>query len=65
MTVGETELGMALRHVAEQEERIARQERLVERLRNVGAPLEDATDLLKLMEAVLKNMEAHVSRISD
>jgi hypothetical protein len=64
MTVGETELGMALRHLAEQEDRIARQERLVDRLRNVGAPLEAATDLLSLMEILLKDMEARVSRIS-
>jgi hypothetical protein len=48
MTAGETELEMAVRHVAEQENRIARQEVLIERLRKVGAPLDDALALLAL-----------------
>ena len=46
MTVGETELQMATRHVAEQEERIVKREALIGRLRKVGAPLADALNML-------------------
>jgi hypothetical protein len=41
MRAGETELQMCIRHVAEQEARIARQEILIERLRKIGSPLLD------------------------
>jgi hypothetical protein len=62
----ETELEMAVRHVAEQEERIARQEGLVERLQEIGAPLlDDARDLLAMMRGLLETMRAHVTRLSD
>jgi hypothetical protein len=65
MAMGETELGMAVRHVAEQKERIGRQEALVERLRTVGAPLADAIELLGTMHDILKTMRAHVARLSN
>jgi hypothetical protein len=64
MTAGETELEMAVRHVAEQEERIARQHLLIERLRKVGVPLEAARDLLGAMQDLLETMRAHVARLS-
>ena len=51
MRAGETEQQMAVRHVAEQEKRIAQQEALIERLRKVGAPSDDALGLL----ATIKN----------
>ena len=65
MTAGETELEMAGRHVAEQEERIARQEVLIEHLRNVGVPSDDALGLLGSMHNLLEVMRAHVARLSN
>jgi hypothetical protein len=47
MRAGETALQMCIRHVAEQEARIARQEVLIERLRESrSAILDDAISLL-------------------
>ena len=63
MAAGETELEMAIRHVAEQEKRIARQEALIERLRRAGAPLDDALHLLFTMPEFLETMRAHVARL--
>lgn len=65
MAAGETELEMELRHVAEQEKRIARQEVLIERLRKVGLPLDDALRLLGSMQDLLKTMRAHLARLSN
>jgi hypothetical protein len=65
MTAGETELEMAVRHVAEQEERITRQEAVIERLRKVGAPLDTARALLTSMQDLLETMRAHVARLSN
>ena len=65
MRVGETELAMEVRHIAEQEERIARQEALIERLRVVGAPTDDALGLLRDMHSLLETMRVHVKRISN
>ena len=56
MRAGETELQMCVRHVAEQETRIARQEALIERLRTVGAPVDDAFRLLAEMHDLLNSM---------
>ena len=39
-------LEMAVRHVAEREQRIARQEARIERLREVGVPLDRSLGLL-------------------
>jgi hypothetical protein len=63
MPAGETELEVAIRHVAEQEERIARQEAIVERLRQVGAPPDIALGLLASMKDILETMRAHVARL--
>ena len=63
MRAGETELQMCVRHVAEQETRIARQEALIERLRKVGVPLDDALGLLASMQNMLETMRAHVARL--
>ena len=65
MTAGETELAMAVRHVAEQEKRIVRQEVLIERLRKVGALPDAAIELLDQMQDLLETMRAHVARISN
>lgn len=63
MTAGETEWQMASRHVAEQEERIVRQEALIERLRKAGVPLDAALRLLAEMRELLAQMRAHVARL--
>jgi hypothetical protein len=64
MREGETELQMCIRHVAEQETRIARQEVLIERLRESRSPiLDDALRLLALMLDALETMRAHVARL--
>jgi len=64
MRAGETELQMCVRHVAEQEIRIARQEALVERLRKSrSVVLNDALRLLASMEDLLETMHAHVARL--
>jgi hypothetical protein len=65
MRTGETELEMTVRHVAEQEARIARQEALIERLRKVGAPLDAALGLRREMQDLLGTMRDHVARISN
>ena len=56
---------MAVRHVAEQEKRIARQEVLVELLRIYGVPLDNALGLLDIMQYLLESMRDHVKRISN
>ena len=65
VTPGETELEMAVRHVAEQEARITRQELLIEHLREVGAPFADALRFLDSMREFLEAMRAHVARLSN
>ena len=65
MRAGETELQTCVRHVAEQEARIARQDVLVERLRESGSRLlDDALQLLAEMHGLLEKMHEHVARLS-
>ncbi len=70
MRAGETELQMCVRHVAEQENRVARQDVLVERLRENGSRpkngsrlLDDALRLLAEMHHLLATMREHVARL--
>jgi hypothetical protein len=66
MRAGETPLQMCIRHVAEQEARIARQEALIERLReSQSVVLNDALRLLALMQDYLVTMREHVTRFSN
>jgi hypothetical protein len=66
MRAGETELQMCVRHVAEQETRIARQEALIERLRESRSVLlDDALQLLARMQDLLATMHEHVARIAN
>ena len=66
MRAGETELQLCTRHVAEQEARIARQDVLVERLRESGSRLlDDALQLLAEMHTFLDAMRDHVARLSN
>jgi hypothetical protein len=65
MRAGETALQMRVRHVTEQEARIARQEILIERLRKIGSPLlDDALRLLDAMQELLESMREHAARLS-
>jgi hypothetical protein len=65
MRAGETELQMCVRHVAEQENRIARQDILVERLRESESPLLDGSlQLLAEMYVLLERMHEHAARLS-
>ena len=64
MAASETELEMGGRHVAEQGDRIARQEALIEHLREIGLPTDDAFFLLRDMRTLLETMCDHVKRIS-
>jgi hypothetical protein len=64
MMPGETELQMCVRHVAEQEERIARQDILVERLRELGTPiLGNALRLLAAMRDLRDTMRDHAAEV--
>jgi len=64
MRAGKTQLQMCIRHVAEQEERIARQDALVERLRESRSSiLDDALRLLAAMHDFLETMRAHLARL--
>ena len=66
MTVGETELQMCVRHVAEQKIRIVRQQALIKRLRDSQSGLlDEALGLLDRMQLLLEDMRAHVARISN
>jgi hypothetical protein len=65
MRAGETELEMEVRHVAEQEGSIARQEALIERLRKAGMPLDAALELLASMRDLLGVMRTHLARLSN
>ena len=59
MRAGETELQMCVRHVAEQEDRIARQDILVERLRGSrSALLDDALRFLTEMDGLYQVSES-------
>jgi hypothetical protein len=56
---------MCLRHVAEQEARIARQETLVESLRaSRSGLLNEALQLLAEMHDLLQTMRDHVTRLA-
>ena len=64
MRADETELQMCVRHVAEQEDRVARQDVRVERLRESRSPiLDDALQLLAEMRDLLEKMHEHVVRL--
>jgi hypothetical protein len=56
---GETDLGMAGRHVAKAREIVANQRRRIEKLRAVGASTFDAEQTLRIFEANLRLFEEH------
>lgn len=66
MKAGETALQMCIRHVAEQESRITRQEALIKRLQQSrSALLDDAVQLLASMHGFLETMREHVARLQN
>lgn len=65
MRVAETALEMEVRHVAEQERRIARQKVLIEHLREIGVPLNDALNLLGSMQYSLETMREHLATLQN
>jgi len=65
MAVIETALEMCVRHVVEQEDRIIRQEALIERLRKARLPLDAALQMLREMRVLLEEMRSHVTRLSN
>jgi hypothetical protein len=64
MNPRETERQMAVRHVAEQEERIIQQEALIQRRREGGAIVDSSLALLDEMKDLLERMRAHVAQLS-
>jgi hypothetical protein len=57
---------MCVRHVAEQEDRLARQDVLVERLRERRGPkLDDSLQPMAEMRRLLEAMHAHVVRLQN
>jgi hypothetical protein len=64
MTRGEAELEREVRHLAEHEKRVARQEALVARLQKVGLPTDDAVRLLGSMQDLLRTMRDHIAKLS-
>ena len=64
MRAAETELQMCVPHVAEQEDRVARQDILVERIRERRSPkLDDSLQLLAEMRDLLEKMHEHAARL--
>jgi histidine ammonia-lyase len=57
--MSETQLEMAIRHVADQEVRIAKQRALIARMEAHGLPIHQAQDLLGKMVAMLGEMREH------
>lgn len=55
--------GAADQELAEQEDRIIRQEALIERLIKVGAPVDKASDRLLQMQLLLLDMRGQVASV--
>jgi hypothetical protein len=64
MTFCETAYEMEVRHIAEQEGRIARQLALIERLRSARLPIDNAVAFLDSLKHFLEMMHAHLARLS-
>ncbi|MFB2605134.1 hypothetical protein ACE04B_24615, partial [Rhizobium phaseoli] len=65
MGSNETPAVMVVRHVLEGEKHIADQIALIERLRLMGLPTEDAQHLLEYFCQLQAQLEEHLCRISD
>jgi hypothetical protein len=62
--VGKTELKEANRRLAEQQERVVRQEARIARLDHYGLPTDREKELLGLMEDLLQEMRKRAWRLS-
>ena len=60
----ETRLEMAIRHLAEQEARIAKQRALIVRMSDHGLPIIDATTLLADMESIRREIRDELDRLT-
>jgi hypothetical protein len=65
LKVPETKLEMAIRHVAEQEARVAKQEVLIRRLEDAGASTDAAKELLGRMIELLGLFRRDLDRLSN
>jgi len=65
MDIYETPVEMAARHVLEGEMHLAHQTALIERLRRMGLPTEEAQALLERFYLLQAQHEQHRQRISD
>ena len=63
MIPGETELDMALRHVAEGERHIRIQDQIIAHLAVLGAPTELAEQLKRQFEELLVMHKQHLARL--
>ena len=64
MVADETPLQVAQRHARQQEELIAKQRTMIERLAAVGVPTQVARDTLRTMERILALLRSNVARRS-
>ena len=60
----ETKLEMAVRHLAEQEARIAKQRALIVRMSDHGLPIKDATNFLADMESIRREIRDELDRLT-
>jgi hypothetical protein len=60
---GEKALSMATRHVRQSEDRVARQRRIVEKLRGDGQDTTKAENILAILEALLRQHRKELTRL--
>jgi hypothetical protein len=60
----ETMLEMAIRHLAQQEARIAKQRALIARMSDHGLPITDATNLLASMETLRRQIRDELNGLT-
>jgi NADH dehydrogenase/NADH:ubiquinone oxidoreductase subunit G len=65
MTPHKTDLQLALEIFAEQEERIVRQEALIQRLEAAGLPSTGSRALLDTLQELLRAMRDRITKMSD
>ena len=61
----ETRLEMAIRHLAQQEARIAKQRALIARMSDHGLPITDATNLLAAMESLRRQIRDELDGLTN
>jgi hypothetical protein len=61
----ETRLEMAIRHLAQQEARIAKQRALIAQMSDHGLPITDATNLLAAMERLRRQIRDELDGLTN